>query len=233
MNVNIENSSFNELKKHYDKVLNTDKSTYKSSNDEPTPIDCICEMITKIPDELWKRDDLHILDPCCGNGNFSIPIMFELMKYHDKKEILEEILEFNDINKDRLENVRKIFSNDKYKLHVTENDFMIHNNRSKYDLIVANPPYAKLLENGKRASKNHNLIKDFIEKALSHQTQAYKEILHALKPLLKPNTVIIFEIGFDQAKKISKLMKEVNIMNIKVFKDYSNKDRFIMGSKKI
>ena len=40
-------------------------------------------------------------------------------------------------------------------------------NEKKYDLIVANPPYAKILENGKRASKNHNLIKDFIEKALS------------------------------------------------------------------
>ena len=36
----------------------------------------------------------------------------------------------------------------------------------KFDAIVANPPYAKLLDNGKRSSKNHNLIKDFIEKAL-------------------------------------------------------------------
>ena len=45
--------------------------------------------------------------------------------------------------------------------------FITFNNEKKYDLIVANPPYAKLLENGKRASKNHNLIKDFIEKALS------------------------------------------------------------------
>jgi tRNA1(Val) A37 N6-methylase TrmN6 len=44
----------------------------------------------------------------------------------------------------------------------------------QYDLIVANPPYAKLLENGKRASKNHNLIKVFIEKTLEQ---------------LKPNTL--------------------------------------------
>jgi type I restriction-modification system DNA methylase subunit len=41
----------------------------------------------------------------------------------------------------------------------------------KVDIIVANPPYAKMLENGKRASKNHNLIKDFIEKALSQMMQ--------------------------------------------------------------
>ena len=36
----------------------------------------------------------------------------------------------------------------------------------KYDLIAANPPYAKLLPNGKRASKNHNLIGSFIRKSL-------------------------------------------------------------------
>ena len=85
--ITIDTSTFNEIKKYYDETLNTDKSTYKSSNDEPTPIDCISEMISKIPNELWGKSDLSILDPCCGNGNFSIPIIFELLKYHDKKKI--------------------------------------------------------------------------------------------------------------------------------------------------
>ena len=134
-------------------------------------------MISKIPNELWEKSDLSILDPCCGNGNFSIPIMFELLKYHDKKTILEQIIEFNDINESRLENVRSIFFGEKYKLQITNHDFITFNSNKKYDLIVANPPYAKLLENGKRASKNHNLIKDFIEKALSQ---------------LKPNGYLLF-----------------------------------------
>ncbi len=163
----VDISNFHELKKYYDETLNIDKSTYKSSNDEPTPIDCISEMISKIPDELWRKNDLTILDPCCGNGNFSIPILFQLLKYHDKQTILEQILEFNDINESRLENVRSVFCNEKYKLQITNHDFIMFDNEKKYDLIVANPPYAKILENGKRASKNHNLIKDFIEKALS------------------------------------------------------------------
>jgi adenine-specific DNA-methyltransferase len=175
--ITIDTTDFNEIKKYYDGNLNIDKSTYKSSNDEPTPIDCISEMISKIPTDLWEKKDLSILDPCCGNGNFSIPILFELLKHHDKKTIVEQILEFNDINEDRLENVRKVFCNDKYNLQITNHDFITFNNLKKYDLIVANPPYAKLLENGKRASKNHNLIKDFIEKALSQ---------------LKPNGYLLF-----------------------------------------
>jgi len=100
--MNIDTSSFNEIKKYYDEILNIDKSTYKSSNDETTPIDCISEMISKIPEELWCKTDLSILDCCCGNGNFGIPIMFELLKHHNKKKILEEILEVNNINKSRL-----------------------------------------------------------------------------------------------------------------------------------
>ena len=109
--------------------------------------------------------------------HFSIPIIFELFNYHDKKTILENILEFNDINESRLENVRNVFCSKKYNLQITNHDFITFNNTKKYDLIVANPPYAKLLENGKRSSKNHNLIKDFIEKALSQ---------------LKPNGYLLF-----------------------------------------
>ena len=176
--ITIDTSTFDELKEYYDKTLNTDKSTYKSNNDEPTPIDCIIEMIGKIPDELWKKSDLSILDPCCGNGNFSIPIIFTLLKHgHSKQTILSKMLEFNDINESRLKNVRSVFCDEKYNLQITNHNFITHVSNKKYDLIVANPPYAKLLDNGKRASKNHNLIKDFIEKALSQ---------------LKPNGYLLF-----------------------------------------
>jgi tRNA1(Val) A37 N6-methylase TrmN6 len=97
--------------------------------------------------------------------------------------ILEKILSFNDINEDRLNNVRSVFRGDQYDLQITNHDFITFDHPKLYDLIVANPPYALILENGKRASKNHNLIKDFIERALSQ---------------LKPNGYLLFitpEIG--------------------------------------
>jgi SAM-dependent methyltransferase len=170
-------ASFSELQNYYDETLNKDKTTFKSSNDEPTPISCISEMISKIPIELWKRENLSILDACCGNGNFSIPILFELLKHHDKKTIVENILEFNDINVERLLNVSDVFCGDTYDLQISNHDFLTFETNKKYDLIVANPPYAKLMDNGLRASKNHNLTKDFIETALSQ---------------LKPNGYLLF-----------------------------------------
>jgi hypothetical protein len=45
----IETHSFIELKKYYNDILNTDKTTYISSNDETTPIECIEQMISKVP----------------------------------------------------------------------------------------------------------------------------------------------------------------------------------------
>lgn len=172
--MNIDNSTFEELKLYYNEVLNKDKSTYRSSNDEPTPIECINEMISKIPDELWSRPDLSILDPCCGNGNFAIPVIFKLLQYnHSIKHVLENILEFNDINRARLCNVEKMFCNDKYSIKITDKDFIgtVSDNHTKYDLIMANPPFAKLLDNGERASKNHNLIQDFLKASLARLKQ--------------------------------------------------------------
>jgi adenine-specific DNA-methyltransferase len=175
--VNIDTSTFDTLKCYYDNTLNLDKTTYTSSNDETTPIDCITDMIHKIPDELWEREELTILDPCCGNGNFALPVLFKLLDKYTIKHIVENIIHFNDISITRLNNVKKIYCQGKYSLNITCVDYLTHDYTEKYDLVMANPPYAKLLQNGKRASKNHNLIKAFIEKTLQ---------------ILKPNGYLLF-----------------------------------------
>ena len=149
---------------HFDTVLNTDQSTKKTTNDEPTPMKCVDEIMSKVPDELWSRRNLRILDPCCGNGNFFGSVYFKLKL--EPREILEQVLYFNDVNEERLANVQRIFRGDKYRLNVTRQDFTEANFDTKFDLIVANPPYAKLMADGARASKNHNLIKVFLERSL-------------------------------------------------------------------
>ena len=178
--VKITNNSYMEIKSHYDDVLNKDRASFKSSNDEPTPISCIEEMIKKIPNSFWNRDleNVKILDPVCGNGNFHSVIYNKLIKKNiSPKNILENILYFNDVDLNRTMMINTIFEANTYNLNVTTEDYLEYNESQQFDLIVANPPYAKLLPNGKRASKNHNLIKPFLEKSLK---------------LLKPNGYLLF-----------------------------------------
>lgn len=169
MTPTIHTATFQELCDYYNNVLNKDRATFFTSNDEPTPIGCVCEMVEKIPEDVWKRVGLRILDPCCGNGNFHMVIYHKLLKYHSKEEILENMLYFNDTNNSRLENVRNVFTLTPSH-HITNEDYLQFQPAQAFDLIVANPPYARFMENGKRASKNHNMVKLFIEKALSHLT---------------------------------------------------------------
>lgn len=134
--------------------LNFQKDHFVNSNDICTPMGCVEEMVNTIPQDFWKKEGLKILDPCAGNGNFHAYITTKV----DLKNLW-----FNEINEKRIGNIKKIFGK---SVNVIEKDFLTFANKEEYDLVVANPPYAKFT-NGERTAKNHNLSRSFILKALS------------------------------------------------------------------
>ena len=134
--------------------LNKDESHYFNRNDICTPMGCVREMVDAIPASFWRRKHLEVLDPCAGNGNFHAYI---------KNFAPLQNLVFNEINDDRIRNIRKLFGHD---ARITREDFLRYDEGKQYDLIVSNPPYAKFDDSGRRVSKNHNLSRLFIEKAL-------------------------------------------------------------------
>ncbi len=139
--------------KNYFDNLNKDKSHFVNSNDICTPMDCVKTMVDSIPMSFWKKKDIKVLDCCCGNGNFPAYIV--------TKTNLSNIY-FNEINDKRVTNLINYFGEN---INLTKKDFMTFSNKEEYDLVVANPPYAKF-NNEKRVSKNHNMSRDFILKAL-------------------------------------------------------------------
>lgn len=147
------NESYEKLKEFIDK-LNFKKYHFVNSNDICTPMSCVEEMVNIIPKEFWEKENLKILDPCAGNGNFHAYIV--------QKTPLKNLW-FNDINKIRINNIKKIFGE---SANITKKDFLTFEDEGEYDLVVCNPPYAKIT-NGKRTAKNHNVSRDFILKALN------------------------------------------------------------------
>jgi methylase of polypeptide subunit release factors len=213
MNTPTIDDEYISIKQYYDNVLNKDKNLVKTTNDEPTPLSCVEEMVAKIPVAFWKRADIKILDPCCGCGNFPVVMYNNLREFHTKEYILNNILYFNDTNTDRLDVLKKVFN---HPLTIYNKDFLEFDIELKFDLVVANPPYAKLLPNGKSlASKNHNLIGSFIKKSL--------EVLNTGGFLLYITPDNWMSIS-DRNTLISKLTKlQIIYINIHIAKKYFKK----------
>jgi release factor glutamine methyltransferase len=100
-----------------------------------------------------------------------------------------------------------------------------------FDLIVANPPYIKseVIKSLDPEVKHHDPIISL--DGGKHGLDCYEAIILALGNKLRNNTKILFEIGYDQALEVTNIMKEAKIMYTKVFNDYSNNPRFVLGAK--
>ena len=102
-----------------------------------------------------------------------------------------------------------------------------------FNVIIANPPYIKseVIESLDPEVKCYDPLISL--DGGKYGLDCYKKIILGLdqKKFIN-NSVIIFEIGHDQAEEVKNLMKEAKIMKIKVFRDYSNQARFILGVKK-
>ena len=128
--------------------LNNNTSHFNSKDDICTPMELVKHMIDYIPQELWNRESIKILDPCCGNGNFGAYCRF--------KTDINNIF-FNDINMQRLANCKALLN----PYHLSSNDALNNFDTNRYDLIMANPPYSG------GGNKNQSLSNLFIEHSIS------------------------------------------------------------------
>jgi SAM-dependent methyltransferase len=157
-------------------------------------MECVKKMIDYVPDELWQRANLKVLDPCCGNGNFGA--------YCRYKTSIDNIW-FNELNPLRYANCERILS----PKHLNNEDAfkMTGEFFGKWDLIVANPPYSG------GGNKNRSLSNEFIELAISlladkgylcyitpNNWMTYNNDNTTLKALLKNGSFVVID---NDAKK--------------------------------
>ena len=125
--------------------------------------------------------------------------------------------------------------NAKFILHDILSD--LPNIGKPIDLIISNPPYIKTsdiekLDFGVKKFEPH-LALDGGEDGLLF----YKKIINSIKKEIKQkkkffsdSLEVVFEVGFDQAKEVSKILFCV-FKDVKVLKDYSGIERIVMGNK--
>ena len=168
----------------------------------------------------YVHDGMHILDMCTGSGC----ILLSLLKYSNDCEgtgcdISEKALKVAEENAEMLSlNASFVQSN------------LFENISGKYEFIVSNPPYIPT-----------GVIPTLMEEVRDHEPVSaldgredglyfYREIVEKAGEYLYPGGMLFFEIGYDQAEKVSSLMREAGYQEVTVCKDLAGLDRVVYGT---
>ncbi len=170
--------------------------------------------------EVIKLNKKRILDMCTGSGCIAI----SLAKYIEKSNI-----DAVDISKDALNIAIENAKNNNVQVNFIESNLFEKVN-SRYELIVSNPPYIPTKD-------INNLMKEVKQEpkiALDGGNDGldfYKKISKEAINYLEDNGILIFEIGYDEAKSVCDILKNDGYTNIKVIKDLSENDRVVIAEK--
>lgn len=165
------------------------------------------------------KPGMDVLDMCTGSGCIIISILHNVP---DAKGYAA------DISKQAI-NIAK----ENAKIHevpvLFERSDLFENISGTYDVIVSNPPYIptdvipELMPEVKEFEPVEAL--DGKEDGLFF----YRKIVAESRQYLKENGHLMFEIGYDQGKAVSDMMREAGFKEVRVVKDLSGNDRVVTG----
>ncbi len=129
----------------------------------------INEIINKLPDA--DKDEINILEPSVGVGNFLSAL---IKKYENVEKVNIDVCDI-DINALKIVKIliKKMNIPKNIKINYICDDFLTHNFKKRYFLVIGNPPFTKLsandahkyLENNEN-DKTTNLFEFFLEKSI-------------------------------------------------------------------
>jgi hypothetical protein len=166
-----------EIIRNYLTVKDTEKKLF---GEVFTPVELICEMLDKLPKEVWSNPDNKWLDPANGIGNFPLVAYYRLMyglkdvvkdREERSKHIIENMLYMVELNPINCEVCKKIFKmiDGKANPNIVTADFLeefiktknFRDRSIRFDIIMGNPPY----NNSK--SRNNPVYQYFCEKSIN------------------------------------------------------------------
>ena len=158
-----------------------------------------------------------VLDLCTGSGAIAISLQKKLGTEVAGSDISPKALYVAKKNAKALGAKVKFIKSD-----------MFENIKSKFDIIVSNPPYipSRDIESLDREVKNYDprISLDGGETGLDF----YKIIAKNAKAHLTGNGKVLLEVGKGQAKKVKNMLEKVGFVCY-IKKDYNNIDRIVVG----
>lgn len=177
---------------------------------------------------IIDKEKPKVCDIGTGSGAISISLGKEVKNAQVLGlDISEKALEVANKNKElnKAENVKFLKSD----VFATLRDEKYKN--VKFDLIVSNPPYIPVEE-----------YRELMPEVLNHEPKNaltdehdgyyfYEKITKESRDFLVDGGYLAFEVGYNQAQKVSELMRENSFEVISIVKDYGDIERVVIGKK--
>lgn len=179
-------------------------------------------------EEVLKElhDGMRIMDMCTGSGC----ILISLMHYSNDcqgvgADISEAALDVARENAGRLLGEGKATDVAAF----VQSD-LFENISGKFDVIVSNPPYIRsdVIPTLQPEVKDHEPLQalDGTENGLYF----YERIVSESRAYLMRGGRLYFEIGHDQGREVSALMRDAGFSEVAVVRDYAGLDRVVYGT---
>ena len=173
------------------------------------------------------HDRMRILDMCTGSGC----ILISLLHYSN-----DCVGVGADISKEALlvarQNALRILGEETMldqRIRLLHSD-LFSQIEGKFDMIVSNPPYIRtaVIDTLMPEVKEHEpiLALDGKEDGLYY----YQRIVDESRDYLNKGGMLFFEIGFDQAEDVCRMMKTAGFFEVQVVQDYAGLDRVVYGT---
>lgn len=201
----------------YGNIINVDKRVLIPRFETELLVDKTILYIKKYFNDI---SNLNILDIGTGSGCIAISL----------KKALDCKVSAVDISDDALEVALENANNNDVYIKFIQSD-VFSNVNDRFDVVISNPPYIRYDEkimNTVRDNEPHSALY-----ASNNGLYFYDKILRECSKHLKDKYLICFEIGMEQGIAVKKLAyKYLNNIDVRLEKDYSDKDRFVFITSK-
>ena len=169
-----------------------------------------------IKDICKSKEQKKVLDLCAGSGCIGLSI---------KKQTNADVV-LSDISNFAISHIEENAKNNDLNVKIKQSN-MFEKIEGVFDIIVSNPPYLKTKELGNLEKEvdlfDPKLALDGGEDGLMF----YRIIAQNADKFIKPNGSLYLEIHHELGEK-TKILFEKYFNEVKIIKDYSGKDRFIV-----
>ncbi len=169
-----------------------------------------------------KEQSLKVLDMCTGSGCIAISI---------KKRNACYDVDAVDISGEALEVAKQNAKDLQAEVNFTQSDLFANVN-GKYDVIVSNPPYIPTKVIGTLMPEVRDYEPGSALDGMEDGLYFYRKIIAAAKNYLNESGMLLFEIGCEQGRDVTDLMKEAGFRDCEVVKDLAGLDRIVYGGMK-